>query len=81
MYWGRRLDTMGAEMLYNASSARLFESVESVESVAFLLFGPIRSESGGKLLSPTSDYTRLRGQENREIGGGLGAGSELPGGG
>ncbi len=38
-------------------SARLFESVESVESVAFLFFGPIRSESGGKLLTPTSDYT------------------------
>ena len=57
MYWGRRLDTMGAEMLYNASSARLFESVESVESVAFLFISPIRSESGGKLLTLTSDYT------------------------
>jgi len=32
--------------------------VESVESVAFLLFSPIRSESGGKLLTLTSDYTR-----------------------
>jgi hypothetical protein len=59
MYWGRRLDTMGAEMLYNASSARLFESVQSMESVAFLFFSPIRSESGGKLLSPTSDCTPI----------------------
>lgn len=37
-----------------------FESVESVESVAFLLFGPIRSESGGKLRSPTSHCTQSR---------------------
>ena len=44
----------------NVSSARLFESVKSVESVAFLPFSPIRSESGGKLLTPTSDYTRDR---------------------
>ena len=55
MYWGRRLlDTMGAEMPYNASSARLFESVKSV---AILFFSPIRSESGAKLLGPTSDCT------------------------
>jgi hypothetical protein len=38
----------------NVSSARL---MESVESVAFLLFGPIRSASGGKQMSPTSNYT------------------------
>ena len=43
----------------NVSSARLFESVKSVKSVAFLPFSPIRSESGGKLLTPTSDYTEI----------------------
>jgi hypothetical protein len=31
--------------------------VESVESVAFLLFGPIRSESDGKHLYHTSNGT------------------------
>ena len=36
------------------SSARLIESVKSVESVAFLFLGSMRSESGGKQLSPTS---------------------------
>jgi hypothetical protein len=52
--WGRRSDTTGAEMLYNASSARLFRSAESV---AFLFFSPIRSESGGRLLNRNSDWT------------------------
>jgi hypothetical protein len=27
--------------------------------VAFLFFGPIHTESGGKLLTPTSDYTHV----------------------
>jgi hypothetical protein len=31
--------------------------MESVASVAFLLFGPIRSESGGKQLSPIPHCT------------------------
>jgi hypothetical protein len=55
IYWGRRLDIMGAEMLYNAPSAMLLESVESVAS---LCLSPIGLESGGKRMSRTSDCTR-----------------------
>jgi hypothetical protein len=48
---------LGREVAKKRLSGFVSRLFESVESVAFLFFSPIRSESGGKLLTPTSDYT------------------------